>query len=328
MTRGPALASVGRLREAIVTLVGAVGVSSSYGLADVELRARVNLSFAAAGEDPQLAYRVAREGMELTRRLGMRGYAYYMIGNAAELAMRIGDWEWVLPELEEAVSATVNDFVARMRLAEMRGLQGVDVRDELKLMADRVAAMTELQAQGSVAEVQALVSLSRGDFQAALDLARWAYARGMGPDAIAPQTATRAAAWLRDAPAVRDALNAIDGQPGRVPAAIRREAEASLAAIEGRNAEALSLFTDAIRRWRDLGLAFEAAICTLNLLTMLGASDPESRALAADAEALFERLDTKPFQKLLDDAMRSTPAVADPRPAPNRVEEASVNASE
>ena len=65
VTRGPALAGIGRIREGIVTLVGAVAASSSYGLVDSEMRARVNLSFAAAGEDPQLAYRVSREGVEL-----------------------------------------------------------------------------------------------------------------------------------------------------------------------------------------------------------------------------------------------------------------------
>ena len=74
VTRGPALAGIGRIREGIVTLVGAVAASNSYGLVDAEIRARVNLSFAAAGEDPQLAYRVAREGVEMVQRLGIRGW--------------------------------------------------------------------------------------------------------------------------------------------------------------------------------------------------------------------------------------------------------------
>jgi hypothetical protein len=113
-----------------------------------------------------------------------------------------------------------------------------------------------------------------------------------------------------------------------VPAAIRREAEASLAALDGRSAEALPLFIDAVRRWRDLGLEFEAAICTVSLVTLLGASDPESRALATDAEALFERLETKPFGKLLEDALRSTPRVPESRPASAPAEEASVKASD
>jgi hypothetical protein len=121
----------------------------------------------------------------------------------------------------------------------------------------------------------------------------------MAPDATATQTATRAAAWLRDPVAVTHALRAFDGQPGRLPAAIRREAGAALAAIDGRRAEALVGFTDAIRQWRELGLHVEAAVCALNLVTMLGASEPETRAAADEAGAVFARLGARPFQKLL-----------------------------
>nr|MBA2266479.1 AAA family ATPase [Chloroflexota bacterium] len=211
VTRGPALATIGRLREAIVTLSGAVAASTSYELVDVGLRARVNLSFAAAGEDPELAYRVAREGHELTLRLGMRGYAYYMLGNAAELAIRIGDWDWALPEVEDAVAVTENDITARLRLAEIRGLQGVDVEDELQAVADRVADMTEVQAQATVGEVRALVALARGDQRQAIERARRSYEQNMAPDATAAQTGSRAAGWLGDAAALRHALRALGG---------------------------------------------------------------------------------------------------------------------
>ncbi|MEO6294323.1 MAG: adenylate/guanylate cyclase domain-containing protein [Candidatus Limnocylindria bacterium] len=322
VTRGPALANIGRLREAIVTLVGAVAASSSYGLVDVGLRARVNLSYAAAGEDPELAYRVAREGHEVTLRLGMRGYAYYMLGNAAELAVRLGDWDWAVPQLEEAVAATENDQAAKMRLAEIRGLRGVDVADDLQALADRVADMTEVQAQASVEEVRALVALARGSYAEALDRARRSYSLNIAPDASAPQTAMRAAAWLRDAPAVTDALRVLEGQPGRVPATIRREAEAALAALEGRRPEALAGFIDAVRRWRELGLEFEAAVCALNFVIMLGASEPEARAAADEAGAVFKRLGAQPFQTLLADAMSVAISAPSPRAGAPLVEDA------
>ena len=84
----------------------------------------------------------------------MRGYAYYMIGNATELAMRTGDWDWAIAELEEAVAATDQDSAARLRRAEILGLRGEDVETELQVLTDRVEKMTELQAQASVAEVR------------------------------------------------------------------------------------------------------------------------------------------------------------------------------
>jgi hypothetical protein len=290
--------------------------SATYGLADVGLRARVNLSYAAAGEDPELAYRVAREGVELTRHLGMRGYAFYMLSNAVELAIRIGDWDWTLPELEEAVQLET-DTASRMRLAEIRGLRGVDVSKELEWLVDRVADMTEIQAQGSVDEVQALVALGLGDSRAALDFARRSYEKNIAPDSTALQTAARAAAWIGDRQALTDALDLLRKQPGRVSGAIRRETEAALAALDGRRPEALAGFADATHRWRELGLDFEAAVCGLSLIIMLGPSEPAARAAAEEVGHVFERLGTTPFQKLLTDAMNaSASAPTEHREAP------------
>ena len=147
---------------------------------DVELRARVNLSFAAAAEDPLLAYRVARDGLELARRLGMRGSGYYLIGNAADLAMRIGDWDWARPELEEAVAASEDDLVADP-VGRSPGLRGDDVEAELEGLAAAVADLTELQARSGVAEVRAEVALAHGRVPRALEQAQFSYRLAIAP---------------------------------------------------------------------------------------------------------------------------------------------------
>jgi hypothetical protein len=103
----------------------------------------------------------------------------------------------------------------------------------------------------------------------------------------------------------------MEGQVGRVPAAIRREAEAALAALEGQRGEALTTFTDAVRRWRELGLEFEAAVCGLNLVTVLGVAEPEARAAAEHAASVFERLGAKPFAALLAQATRTASPALD-----------------
>ena len=99
----------------VITLIGAVSAASAAGIPTAELRGRVNLSYAAAADDPQLAYRTARDGLALARKLGMAGYAFYLIGNAAEMAIRMGDWSWVVPELDEALRAQI-DKVAHSTL--------------------------------------------------------------------------------------------------------------------------------------------------------------------------------------------------------------------
>jgi hypothetical protein len=139
-----------------------------------------------------------------------------------------------------------------------------------------------------------VVALAEGDLRTALDLARGAYAINIAPDATSAETAIRAAAGLRDGDAVTHALKAF-GNPGRVMAAVRREGEAVLSGLAGRRNDSLAAFLDAIRQWRDLGLAFEAALAQLTLVTVLGVSDAPTRAAADEARAAFERLGARPL---------------------------------
>jgi tetratricopeptide (TPR) repeat protein len=325
-TRGPTLAAAGRLREAIVTLVGAVASATSYGLVDVGLRARINLSYAAAAEDPQMAFRVAREGFELVRHLGMHGYESYLVGNAAEFAIHIGEWEWARTALEESIARSEHD-VARFRLAELRGLMGHDVEAEFAVVAKSVEESTEVQAQATVNEGMAVVALAAGDLARALDLARRSYERLVSPDSPALQIAGRAAAWLGDEATLVDVNARLARQPGRLPAATRRETEAALAALQGRRAEAAAGFADALARWRELGYDVEQALCALDWVTMLGPSDPDGRAAAEDARVLFDRLGAVPLQALLAAAMDSGAAAPAHRPGAPAATPATVEAA-
>jgi tetratricopeptide (TPR) repeat protein len=306
VTRGPALASLGRTREAIVTLVGAVSSAASNGWPAAELRARVNLSFAAAADDPRLGSQVAREGLELARHLGLRGYGFYLLGNAAEFAVQMGDWDWALAQLDDAVAAIHTDFTAQMRRAQIRGLQGMEVEEEFARVAAFLADTTEVQAPASLDEVRAEVAMARGDFAEAHRLAKRSYTQNIAPDSTAPRTAGRTAAWLGQGDDAREALDLLAGQPGRVSAVVRREIEAALAALDGRREESLAGFVDAIRRWHELGVEFEAAVGALDLVIMLGAATPEARAAADEAAALFRRLDAQPLLDRLDEATRQT----------------------
>jgi len=110
------------------------------------------------------------------------------------------------------------------------------------------------------------------------------------------------AAWLGKQDDARDALDLLAGQPGRVSAVVRREIEAALAALDGRRAESLAEFVEAIRRWHELGAEFEAAVCALNLVVMLGTTTPEARTAAEEAAALFSQLGAQPLLERLSEA--------------------------
>ena len=161
-----------------------------------------------------------------------------------------------------------------------------------------------------------VVALARGDFKEAHRLAKRSYSQNIAPDSTAPRTAGRTAAWLGKEDDAREALDLVAGQPGRVSAVVRREIEAALAALDGRRAESRAGFVDAVRRWRELGAEFEAAVCALDLVIMLGTTTPEARTAADEAAALFRRLGAQPMLERLSEASSGTrqtsPATAQP----------------
>jgi len=132
------------------------------------------------------------------------------------------------------------------------------------------------------------------------------YLRGVGPDSWATAHAVRAAAWLRDAGTARELHGVIGRQRGRVAEAGMREAESVVAILEGKPQDGIAGFIDAIRRWRDLGFEFDAAMCALSLVSMVGPTEPEARAAGEWAAAVFERVGAEPFGRRLAVAMLAT----------------------
>jgi hypothetical protein len=73
--------------------------------------------------------------------------------------------------------------------------------------------------------------------------------------------------------------------------------------LAGRRGEALAGFADALRRWRDLGLVYEAALCTTSMVKLLGPSVPETRAAAEVARTGLQRREARPLLAELDAAL-------------------------
>jgi ATP/maltotriose-dependent transcriptional regulator MalT len=196
--------------------------------------------------------------------------------------------------------------MAQMRRAHIRGLRGIEVEEEFGRVAAYLANTSEVQAPANLDEVRAEVALARGDFAEAHRLAKRSYEQNIAPDSTSPRTAGRAAAWLGQQDDAREALALLTEQPGRVSAVVRREIESALAALDGRRAESLAGFVEAIRRWHELGAEFEAAVCALDMVIMLGTTTPEARAAADEAAALFRRLGAEPLLERLNEAASAT----------------------
>ena len=129
--------------------------------------------------------------------------------------------------------------------------------------------------------------------------------------------AAHAALWADDAVGAAAQLAAIDAAGFRAPAveATRVTIRAGLAAIDKLEAEALALYRDALRRWRDLRLVVDEALCAVDMVTLLDPSDPEVRAAADAARTILVKLGARPFVERLDAAMERQPSTPSPEPA-------------
>ena len=99
--RGMSLLGMGRPREGMVLLRGAHQLAVANDLRDVELEARVLLTFIEQWGEPATGLALAREGLEIGRRRGSRRYGLWMVGNGCICALRTGDWDWAEGLLDE-----------------------------------------------------------------------------------------------------------------------------------------------------------------------------------------------------------------------------------
>jgi len=305
VTKGTALAYLGRPIEGLGALAAGELVEA-HGLAAT--RGHGNRSGIEAGRDPRVALGTARAGLALARRLGRRHHVAILLANGAESAFRTGDWPWALAELEAALAEEFEALERTIFLGAdvgFRAFRGEPVADQLGEITQLVGDSNDAQVLTTVASCDASVAFAAGR----LGDARSAWQRmgelmvGNAPGARA--LAARAALWAGDAVAARADLAALDASGVHGPAveADRRTIRAGLAALEGRRADALPLYREALRAWRDLGLAWDEALCGLDMATLLDPADSEVRTAADAAREILVRLGAAPFIARLDAAL-------------------------
>jgi tetratricopeptide (TPR) repeat protein len=119
-----------------------------------------------------------------------------------------------------------------------------------------------------------------------------------------------AALWTGDVPGAAAALAALVATGLHTPAVEARSAtvRAGLAAGEGRRDEALALYRDALRRWRELGFVLDEALTAIDMATLLDPAAPEVRAALDSAREILTRVGAGPFLARLEAAMGRIPS--------------------
>src|SRR5439155_15162113 len=120
--------------------------------------------------------------------------------------------------------------------------------------------------------------------------------------------AAHVALWLGDHQAAAEQLAEIDAGGFRAPAVEARRVtiQAGLSAVGGRRGEALGLYRDALRRWRDLGLALDEGLCGIDMATLLDPDEPEVAAAIDSTREILIRLRAETLLDRLDVAIASS----------------------
>src|SRR5579859_458205 len=307
VTKGGALGGLGRRREGIGAIRAGEELARDNRLDDVLSRALGIRGFLQGDVDIVGALGAYRDGLALARRAGHRGGMLQIVNNLGYTAFVTGDWDEALQHLDGQLTEDLEgtDRIALLSNSVIvHACRGEDVGERLTELR-RLLDEDPLRVTVNVDDAVGNAAMADGR----LEDARAAWRHLADQDAInAPEfnyRAARPALWNRDVEAARADLAALDatGVHGSVVELRRMTIRAGLAALEGRAADALGQYREALGGWRDLGLAWDEALTGLDMAILLDPSEPEVRTAAESTRQILVRLGAKPFLARLDAAL-------------------------
>jgi tetratricopeptide (TPR) repeat protein len=299
VTKGTALGAIGRVIEGVGIISAGRQLAEANGFSGSVLRAINNLGFIEA-----------LSGLALASRLGIRGWVASMLQNVGEFGLRTGAWTESLSMLEPALSEDWDD-VDRMwilvAVVPIRAIRGAPVADAIAEIVQLSGNREDTQATANIAMAAGLVAFASGNFAEARSAFHEAGSFSSPLLAVTRPRAARAALWSGDPAGAQEDLAAIEasGIHGPSVEAERRTIRAGLAALEGRSIEAMAHYREALRMWRDLGLAWDEALCGLDMALLLSGESSDVRPVAEATREILVRLGAAPFIARLDAALES-----------------------
>jgi len=309
ITKGTALGDLGRLREGVALLQGALQLAIEHELPTTELRARTNLSHLTWDDDPVAQLANLRAGFEKARRLGNRGWAVMLLGNLFDVLRATADFDGALGALDsldlEGLPTRQQLSLELVRWSVLRYREDPsEARREIERLTTLTGDSTDPQSRYYALVFRAEAAGLDGDHEAAYALSRQAQAvnpMGSG-EWLFP--AGEAAMWLRDRERISGVLADLEERLplGRMNAAWRIELESARSALDGDRDGALTGFEEARRCWEELSLKLHLARNRMHT-ALLCAGAPEAAVAAEEARRLIEQIGAPTLLPLLDAAL-------------------------
>jgi tetratricopeptide (TPR) repeat protein len=308
--KGSALGFLGRGREAIALLGAAVDLAQRGGFVAAEVRARSNLAGHLDDGRARLeAYRVAGD---LARRVGVRSMMLWAAESARFQSYTLAeDWDAAIAEgADDTEGGEVHargalDDVRRLSISALMLVARGEPTDDLLRRLETVSSLvSDPFAAAAVHGMRSDRAFVAGDLATAYEEAM------LGADE--PQAGTfyldraaRAAIAAADLARAREALERLRADPSidENVETSRIVTRAGVAGLEGRRAEAIAGYLDALARCRARNDAFDAARYGLELVRLVGLDEPAVRSAAEEARAIFQRVGARPYLETLEAAM-------------------------
>ncbi|MDQ2966686.1 MAG: AAA family ATPase [Chloroflexota bacterium] len=329
ITKGSALDSIGRTVEGAALLRAAQDIAEARGLTETMLRAIGNRLGNQILADPKSVLEIGRAGIVVARRSGRRSQLAFIIQNSSWAAQFVGEWDWAVGELETMLSdelETSDRAETIDALVSFRAYRGESVEDLMTEIEHLLGDATDVSQVATLLDARASTAFAAGRLREAHDAwRRWVEI--MAVPGILP-LAIRPALWERDVDLVRKDFATLEasGYHGPTADADRTTIRAGLAALDGRDGEAMRLYREALREWHDLGQPWREALTAIDMATLLDSKEPEVRAAAESAREILVRLEAAPFIARLDEALtRSSDRPIESAAPADRLRDAPVN---
>ena len=324
LNKGTSYTTLARTFEGGVLVQASVDLAEQLGLYEPQLRGLNNLAAGQFDDDPRQALATIRTSIALAEQMGQGGILNWQIGAGALFALSIGD-DWDEPQrlLQESIARalTPHDKArAVAALALYRVTQGNDPKAAIAAAHSAAEGVDENQLFAAIAWAEALQAFLDGDHEVAFERARtgielWHnFSVGLGP------MMARAAAYSgrrAEFDAAKQRIEAVPSQRG-VHGANRTWVAAVAAVLDGRDTEGARLFSEAGEMFGQVGFGVMQAGAYLDAVRLLP-DDPAAATWAANARATFDRLEMKPYSRLLDAADKGVGSNTH-KPTPRRTE--------
>ena len=319
ISRGNALWSLGRRREAFGVTETGLKAAVENGLADVELRVRGNLANALTESDAAASFDAWRDLLAIARKLGQRALLMSGVGNFVYSGYLAGEWDAALAEGEQILAEEMPDnsrLVLINNVAIIRVARGASIANELAEL-ERVGSKMSGKWELFLTDPEANAAMVAGDFRTARDKFVHMVDADPGTGTEYLYRAFRPALWARDLDDARllAARYRDIGDYGPVATARHATISAGLAALEGRAREAVALYRDALKEWRATRSPWDEALTGLDMAQLLDPADPDVAAAITSTRAILERLGARPYIERLDAAISRAPSAPVARPA-------------